>query len=62
VTKGMDFKDEDRVDPEDFNRILWKGLMGRKPYPEATAGTDLRENREELLARYRRSLKEKAAR
>jgi hypothetical protein len=54
----MDFTTEDRVDPADFNRILWKGMMGRKPYPAAPAGTDLRQNREELLARYRRSLKQ----
>ena len=39
----------------DFNRILWKGLMGNKPYPAAPTGMDLRQNREELLARYRRS-------
>ena len=52
------------VDPADFNRILWKGMMGNKPYPAAQAGTDLRENREEneeRLARERRSLKQKAA-
>ena len=59
VTKGMDFTDEDRVDPADFNRILWKGMMGNKPYPAAPTGTDLRQNREELLARYRQSLKQK---
>jgi DNA-binding beta-propeller fold protein YncE len=62
VTKGMNFETEDRVDPADFNRILWKGLMGNKPYPAATTGMDLRRNREDLLARYRRSLKQKAAR
>jgi DNA-binding beta-propeller fold protein YncE len=56
--KGMDFKDEDRVDPADFNHILWKGLMGKKPYPAVPTRIDLRENREELLARYRRSLKQ----
>jgi YVTN family beta-propeller protein len=57
VTKGMDFETEDRVDPKDFNHILWKGLMGNKAYPAATTGLDLRLNREALLARYRRSLK-----
>ena len=57
VTKGMDFKDEDRVDPLDFNHILWKGLKGNTPYPAATTGLDLRLNREALLARYRLSLK-----
>jgi len=55
--KGMDFEAEDRVDPLDFNHILWKGLKGNKPYPAATTGLDLRLNREALLARYRRSLK-----
>jgi hypothetical protein len=29
----MDFTDADRVDPLEFNRILWKGMMGNKPYP-----------------------------
>jgi hypothetical protein len=33
ATKGMDFSVEDRVDPVAFNHILWKGLMGSKPYP-----------------------------
>ena len=50
ATRGMDFKDEDEVDPRDFNHILWKGLMGKKPYPEAPTGLDLRENRAEFLA------------
>ncbi len=61
VTKGMDFTTEDRFDFAGFNRILWKGLMGDQPYPAAPTGMDLRQNREELLARYRRSLKPKAA-
>jgi YVTN family beta-propeller protein len=33
VMKGMDFTDADRVDPDQFNRILWKGMMGKQPYP-----------------------------
>lgn len=33
VTRGLDFSDSDRVDPLLFNRILWKGMMGDKPYP-----------------------------
>jgi DNA-binding beta-propeller fold protein YncE len=61
VTRGMDFTEEDRVDPGDYNHILWKGLMGRKPYPEQPTGANLRENRAELLARYRQSLNQKAA-
>jgi DNA-binding beta-propeller fold protein YncE len=60
ATKGMDFTAEDRVEPEDFNRILWKGMKGNQPYPAPT-GMDLRKNREAMLARYRRSLKQKTA-
>ena len=33
VTKGLDFSDADRVDPLVYNRILWKGMMGNKPFP-----------------------------
>ena len=32
VTRGMDFTDADRVDPAEFNHILWNGLMGNKPH------------------------------
>ena len=35
VTKGLDFNDADRIDGSVFNRILWKGFMGDKPYPAA---------------------------
>jgi hypothetical protein len=54
----MDFTSEDRFDFASYNRILWKGLMGSQPYPAAPTGIDLRHNRAELLARYRRSLKQ----
>jgi len=33
VTAGFDFSDADLVPPEKFNRVLWAGLMGGKPYP-----------------------------
>ena len=33
VTKGLDFSKEDRVNEDLYNRILWKGIMGRKRYP-----------------------------
>jgi hypothetical protein len=59
VTKGMDFSDADRVDSAVYNRILWKGMMGNKPYPAGPTGLDLSQNREKLLASYRRSLKKK---
>jgi DNA-binding beta-propeller fold protein YncE len=53
ATKGMDFSKEDLVDGAQFNRILWQGLMGLKPYPATPSGLDLRANRAELLTRYR---------
>jgi hypothetical protein len=58
ASEGMDFTSEDRVDPAGFNRLLWKGLMGDKPYPAGPSGMDLRHNRAALLERYRQSLKE----
>ena len=61
VTKGLDFTDADRVDGGSFNRILWKGLMSGKPYPAAPTGIDLSRNRQQLLARYHRSLQHKSA-
>ena len=61
VTRGMDFTDADRVDGALFNRILWKGMMGNRPYPSRPTGLDLRQNRDKLLARYRRSPEQKAA-
>jgi hypothetical protein len=33
VTAGFNFDEADQVPPEQFNRILWSGLMGGKPYP-----------------------------
>jgi YVTN family beta-propeller protein len=36
-TRGFDFRNEDRIDPQAFNRVLWKGLMGSRPYPRRTA-------------------------
>ena len=32
-TAGFDFSDADRVPPARFNQVVWKGLMGGKPYP-----------------------------
>jgi hypothetical protein len=60
VTKGMDFSREDRVDGEEFNHILWQGLKGSQPYPEKPSGLDLRANRQQLLERYRASLKQQS--
>ena len=33
VTRGFDFSEADQVPPAQFNQVLWKGLMGNKPYP-----------------------------
>jgi hypothetical protein len=37
-TRGMDFSQEDRNDPAAFNRIIWEGMMGNKPYPARRSG------------------------
>jgi len=55
ATRGMDFSAEDRINFNQYNHILWKGLMGSKPYPETPTGLDLRNNRAELLRNYRAS-------
>ncbi len=33
-TRGMDFQAEDRIDADAYNRLLWHGLMDRRPYPK----------------------------
>ena len=33
VTAGFNFAEADQVPPALFNRVLWTGLMGDKPYP-----------------------------
>jgi hypothetical protein len=33
VTGGFDFSEADQVPTAEFNRVLWTGLMGSKPYP-----------------------------
>ena len=56
-TKGFDFSVEDKVDAAAYNRILWQGVMGDfVPYPTARSGQDLRHNRKQLLAQYRKNL------
>ena len=61
ATKGMDFSAEDRINFGQYNRILWKGLMGNKPYPAKPTGLDLRANRTELLSRYRTGVSKTAS-
>ncbi len=45
----MDYDEEDKLDTPRFNRELWKGTMGKKPYPQQRSGKSLRENRQALL-------------
>jgi YVTN family beta-propeller protein len=37
ATAGFDFRTEDRNDAQALNRVLWKGLMGSRPYPTRRA-------------------------
>jgi 6-phosphogluconolactonase (cycloisomerase 2 family) len=41
ATRGFDFSKEDLVDAEVYNRVLWRGIMGSKPYPSQRSGVDL---------------------
>ena len=43
VTEAFDFSEADQVPPARFNRVLWEGLMGNRPYPalRGRAGNDL---------------------
>jgi DNA-binding beta-propeller fold protein YncE len=50
---GMDYEEEDKLDTPRFNRVLWQGVMGGRPYPARRSGKNLRENREALLAEER---------
>ena len=45
-TKGMDFSQADRIPTEKFNRILWKGMMGGRPYPALKPGKTVSETKE----------------
>ena len=33
-----DYGEEDKLDTPRFNRVLWKGLMGDRPYPARRSG------------------------
>jgi len=51
----MDFSDADRIDSAVYNRILWKGMMGNKPYPAGPTGLDLSRHHKEITASHQRS-------
>jgi len=45
-TKGFDFRAEDRIDAQAFNRILSSGLLGDVPYPKRRGAGDARADRD----------------
>jgi DNA-binding beta-propeller fold protein YncE len=47
VTRGMDFSDADLVNPVLYNRVLWRGMMGNRPYPAALSNANLRRSRQD---------------
>jgi DNA-binding beta-propeller fold protein YncE len=48
-TAAFDFRGEDRVDADAFNRVVWEGLMGGRPYPAERTQINLRAHRKRLL-------------
>jgi len=50
VTQDFNFSEEDKLDSERFNLVLWNGLRGEgQPYPSERSGLDLRQGRDALL-------------
>lgn len=61
-TRGMDFLIPDHLDTAKYNRILWQGTMGNKPYPINRSGADLRQGRAQMLKHFAQELqREKSA-
>jgi DNA-binding beta-propeller fold protein YncE len=54
-TQNMDFSAEDLIDSEQFNRLLWTGQNGERPYPAVRSGEDLRADRSVLLKNARQN-------
>jgi hypothetical protein len=52
-TRGLSFDGPDRNDALAYDRLLWRGLVGDRPYPSARSGLNLRANRSALLGRVR---------
>jgi DNA-binding beta-propeller fold protein YncE len=51
-TKNFDFSEEDKLDSQAFNQILWKGLKGESAeYPTERSGKNLRRHRAAILNR-----------
>jgi hypothetical protein len=49
VTKGLNFSQADRVDPVQYNRILWRGLKGDVIYPGDSSLAETRRRYKEAL-------------
>jgi hypothetical protein len=41
ATRGFDFSDADRVPVTLYNEVLWRGIVGDKPYPTHRSGLNL---------------------
>jgi YVTN family beta-propeller protein len=48
-TKQFHFGDADLNDAALYDRVLWEGSMGERPYPLERSGLDLRKDRKKLL-------------
>jgi DNA-binding beta-propeller fold protein YncE len=55
--KDFDFEELDHLsDPDAFNRTVWAGIRGANvPYPSERHGRNMSDNREDLLAQWRRT-------
>jgi YVTN family beta-propeller protein len=53
VTRGMNFRVEDDFNFSRYDHILWKGLMGNRPYPKEPTRLDLSRHRAALLHLFR---------
>ena len=47
VTAGFNFSQADQVPTEQFNKVLWTGLMGKKPYPAIRGPVAMRKEAED---------------
>ena len=51
--RGFTFADADLNDEDAFNRVVWTGMMGGRPYPAVRSGVDLSRHREARLSAWR---------
>ena len=49
-TRGFNFSEEDRVDALAYNKVLWNGLMGGRPYPAHGGRAALKGQQAQLAA------------